>query len=215
MPTEGVEERLARIESELQLLRDREAIRDVLYRYCRAADRLDVELLKSCYHPDAYDTHWFFNGNAHDFADYVIGEVLPDALGSEHAISNPLIEIDGDRAFCESRVTVLHRLALGNRAEQLDQIWHCRYLDVFERRDGEWKILYRHVVADGGREFEVPDLLSLQPQEALGKHGPDDPVFARFDLERLRPEPSRFADFWAPFLALHGVTDGAAVAPER
>jgi ketosteroid isomerase-like protein len=211
MSTEALEERLDRIESELRTLRDREAIRDVLYRYCRAVDRLDLALLKSCYHEDAYDAHWFFNGNAHDFADYVIGEVLPGCVASEHAISNPIIELDGDRAFCESRVTVLHRLALGDRPEQLDQVWHCRYVDLFERRGGEWRISYRHVVADGGREFEVPDLLSLQPPDALGRHGSDDAVYARFDLERLRPGPERFDDFWAPFLAMHGVTNGAAV----
>ena len=34
-------------------LLDREAIREVLARYCRAADRCDEDLLRTCYHRDA------------------------------------------------------------------------------------------------------------------------------------------------------------------
>ena len=65
-----LEQRVARLESRLQDLTDREAIREVIHRYCQAVDRCDLELLKGCYHPDGYDDHGFFAGNAHDFADY-------------------------------------------------------------------------------------------------------------------------------------------------
>lgn len=36
---------------------DRAAIENVLGTYCRAIDRLDLELLRSVYHPDAVDDH--------------------------------------------------------------------------------------------------------------------------------------------------------------
>jgi hypothetical protein len=51
----------------LRDLLDRAAIREVLYRYCRAADRCDEELMRSCYHPDALDKHGRFDGSAGDF----------------------------------------------------------------------------------------------------------------------------------------------------
>jgi len=45
---------------------DREAIENLLGLYCRAIDRLDVELLKSVYHPDGIDDHGAISANAHE-----------------------------------------------------------------------------------------------------------------------------------------------------
>ncbi len=46
-------------------------IRDVLARYTRGIDRMDTELVLSCYHPNAYDDHGAFQGSAEDFATWV------------------------------------------------------------------------------------------------------------------------------------------------
>ena len=70
--SEALESRLAALEAQVGELRDREAIREVIHRYCQAVDRCDLEMLKSCYHADGYDDHGFFAGNAHEFAEYVI-----------------------------------------------------------------------------------------------------------------------------------------------
>jgi hypothetical protein len=48
----------------IRALIDKDEIRDVIYRYCRAVDRCDLELMLSCYRPDARDHHTFFIGNA-------------------------------------------------------------------------------------------------------------------------------------------------------
>lgn len=41
----------------LQELLDRQAIYDVMMRYCRGVDRFDADLITSAYHPDARDDH--------------------------------------------------------------------------------------------------------------------------------------------------------------
>lgn len=41
----------------LQQMLDREAIRDLVWRYCRAVDRRDFAALSALYHPDAIDEH--------------------------------------------------------------------------------------------------------------------------------------------------------------
>ena len=89
----ALHDRIATLERHLEVHDAKEQIRDVLYRYARGADRCDLELFKSCYHPDATDCHWFYNGNADDFADWVI-PVLRDCDNSQHSITNPLIELD-------------------------------------------------------------------------------------------------------------------------
>ena len=54
--------------------RSREAIREAAMRYSRGVDRLDAELMKSAYWPDATDDHGRFVGNGWEFADRVVGQ---------------------------------------------------------------------------------------------------------------------------------------------
>ncbi|OZC62848.1 hypothetical protein CH267_00410 [Rhodococcus sp. 06-621-2] len=188
-----LESRLAALESEVTDLRDREAIRDVLHRYCRGADRLDAEAMKSCYHEDAYDTHWFSNGPAQEFSEWVIADCLPAAHTTVHTLTNEIIEIEGDRAFVESHVHVLHEMAAPGDDPQkpfVHQLMECRYVDLFEKRDGQWKISYRHVVVDNNLELRVPEMPVLIP-ESMGKRSKEDPAYAGFDLEKLRPADFR------------------------
>ena len=57
-------------EGDVQKLLDREAIKELVNLYCRAADRHDHELMRSLYHQDAIDDHGsFFKGLAMDFID--------------------------------------------------------------------------------------------------------------------------------------------------
>ena len=44
----------------LQALLDKDAIRDLVTAYCRAADRKDTALMRSLYHPDATEDHGAF-----------------------------------------------------------------------------------------------------------------------------------------------------------
>src|SRR5262249_14862364 len=106
-----VEQRLAAIDARLQELEDREAIRHVLYTYARGVDRCDADILKErVYFADATDLHgWTFGGNAHEFVDHVL-ELLRHNPINRHMISNPNIELDGDRAFVESYYISTHRL---------------------------------------------------------------------------------------------------------
>jgi len=60
------------LEQKIQSILDRQEIEQVLAMYCRAIDRMDLELLKSVYHPDGTDDHGSFSGNAHEFAKQII-----------------------------------------------------------------------------------------------------------------------------------------------
>ena len=51
-------------------------IHEVMMRYCRGVNRLDPELVKSCYHPDALEDHGASQGNAHEYSgEFTPGEV--------------------------------------------------------------------------------------------------------------------------------------------
>ena len=182
----GEADRLEKLERRLAYLEDREAIRDVIYRYCRAVDRADVELLKSCYWSDGFDDHGFYGGNAHEFAEFV-GPLLRVTTSTTHSCSNPIIEIEGDKAYCETQVDVLHRIVEGD--DFINEWGQCRYLDIFEKRDGVWRIAVRTYAGDGMFWFT--------------RH-PEDPVYRLRtirDTVQVR-EPAK--DFWG---TLHSLGD--------
>ena len=144
-------------ETAIDELLAKQEIRDALMRYSRGIDLLDADLVKSAYHPDAYDDHGTFKGNAHEFAEHVIVG-LSRLECTEHFLGNSLIEVEGDRAYSETYHVAYHRIPAGGDGVAKDFTWGGRYVDVFERREGgPWLILHRTVVHSWSRIDDVAD----------------------------------------------------------
>jgi SnoaL-like domain len=171
------------IETRLQQLEDRQAIYDAIVRYCRGVDRSDPDLVLAAFHDDAIDNHF---GVILPFREAIgtlkaarAGGGPPSKTTTMHNICNVLIELDGDIARCESYVMVMARLPQDSGGA-IDWLHAGRYVDRFERRNGEWRIAYRTVVYDLERFDEVvpaPDGLSQArylDNAVRGKRGLDD-----------------------------------------
>ncbi|MHA7837063.1 MAG: nuclear transport factor 2 family protein [bacterium] len=127
----------------LQSLLDRQAIRDVLSRYCRGLDRMDKEMAYAVWHPDAtacYDG--IYEGSGHGFVDWV-WEAHASMERHSHQITNVLIELDGDRATSEAYVTVVLWTRPDAEGCQQELVGRGRYLDRWERRGRVWAIAHR------------------------------------------------------------------------
>ncbi|MWA03218.1 nuclear transport factor 2 family protein [Actinomadura sp. LD22] len=153
------------LERRVQLIWDRQEIERVLRRYCRAIDRLDLDLLRSVYHPDATDAHGTFEGDAHEFAEFIVDRIRRQTSYGFHTVTNAIIEVDGDRATSESSYFGYHRIpggwdsvsaffgegyaasakADGALDQEHEYVCGGRYLDRFARRDGTWRILRRRI----------------------------------------------------------------------
>jgi hypothetical protein len=48
-------------------LLDKQAITEVLYRYCRGCDRAEEQAIRACFHPDSMHRHGGFEGTSVDF----------------------------------------------------------------------------------------------------------------------------------------------------
>jgi hypothetical protein len=120
----------------LEELLAREEITDVVKRLARGTDRLDEELIASCYHPGAIDDHNVFRGDGAAFARWVV-ETLPHFDATMHFVSPPLIELDMDRARADTYCVAHHLTATS------DMVLGLRYVDRFERRSGAWRIAKR------------------------------------------------------------------------
>ena len=138
-------------QSALRVLLDKQEITEVLARYCRAIDRLDEELLRSVYWPDGYDDHMSFAGLVAEFIPEAIKSCASIFKSTVHSISNILIEVDGDVAHSETYFTSFNRLSQTRDGREYDRITCARYLDRFERRNGEWRIADRVMTRDWRR----------------------------------------------------------------
>jgi hypothetical protein len=154
------------MDHELATLRAHLEIRQVLYRYCRGVDRGDRELLKRVYHADATDDHGAWKGPGQEFADYIVDALDRQSGASQHHITNVLVEVDGDAAAAESYFIAFHPYTPGGTEAEHMAFVGGRYLDRFERRDGEWRIADRKVVLDwtradvAGESWMAADLFS-------------------------------------------------------
>jgi len=165
----------------VKALLDRQAIQDVLTRYCRGADRADVALIADAYHPDATEDHGgIYCGPA---AAYVaqLAAILPRAGLINHMTTNVLIELDGDIARVESYILTFARMK--KDGEKFDTLTLARAVDRFERRNGAWKIAARRLVWEWNHEMPFAEtwgrgLIAPDPSILVrGKKAPDDLVY--------------------------------------
>lgn len=130
----------------VEQLADLEACREAARRYSRGVDRLDPDEMRAAYWPEAVDEHGRFQGNAWEFVDYCM-------TGHDrwrftmHTIYNHTVELDDDGRHARGEaynVTWLRRAD-----EDLLDVWFGRYLDRYEKRGDEWRILHRVCVHEG------------------------------------------------------------------
>lgn len=158
----------------LDELADRQAIRDLLASYCRGVDRLDLDLVRSCYARDGVDHHTGFSGPADDYVAW-LGRGLPLLDGTQHVLGTHLCEVYGEVALSETSGTAAH---WGTPADEpaLNFTTGFRYVDRLVRENGRWVIAERYAV----REWTRSDAGRRRTAEADGPRGRrdrDDPWY--------------------------------------
>ena len=166
----------------LETLIDREAIRDCLYMYCRGIDRLDEKALRAAYWPDATDSHGAYKGSASGFIDMALVK-LQQAGRMVHQISNILIELHGHEAAVESYFTAYQEEKDAN-GQAIETMLCGRYVDRFQKRQGEWRVVARTVVYDWQKKSALSGPLtpeSFELRQPTGGRQPNDAVYALLD----------------------------------
>lgn len=112
----------------IQEVADRQAITDLLYRYCRAMDRIDHELGYGIWHDDGEADYGenVFQGSGRGFIDHVC-EQHSHLINHSHQVTNVVIELNGDKAASEAYVTANLRMERGGKLMQIQVL--SRYLD--------------------------------------------------------------------------------------
>lgn len=154
-------------------LADRVQIEEVLARYCRGVDRCDEATLAAAYHDDATDDHGTFTGPAHEFAAWATKGAAQVWHASHHTVANVIIDWTGpDSAQVECYVLAFNRRVDDGPVE----VFAGRYLDCFERRNGDWRIAHRTALRDVDTLVDRRGWAGRIPE---GGRFPDDPLYHR------------------------------------
>jgi hypothetical protein len=157
----------------LQNLADRQAITDLIYRYCRSVDRLDIALGHSIWHFDGIADYGaaVYQGDGRGVIDHICAQHR-HTLHHSHQVSNIVIDLDADRAGSESYVTATLRIKRGERLQQMT-IWG-RYVDQWSRRQGRWGLDKRVSIRDFD---EVREVVAMYEHD-LGRRDRSDPSYS-------------------------------------
>jgi SnoaL-like domain len=133
--------------AEMTELESRARIEDALNSYCRGIDRLHAPSIEAAFHPGAvlmdYGVEPF---TIEAFVPYVLASLSKRFVATQHRLSNTTVKLDGDAALVESYVLATH--VAQNDAGRTMYTFTGRYIDQFECRDGDWRIVHRSLRND-------------------------------------------------------------------
>lgn len=130
-------------------MRDRQAIADLIHRYCIHVDQYQPEEVAKLFLEDAVVDYGPALGGPMKGREPLVRTLrlgLANFEATHHQVSNVLLDFEGeDRARGVTYVTAWHR----PKREAPDMIVRARYDDVFERREGAWGIAERRILVAG------------------------------------------------------------------
>lgn len=175
-------------QDQITALHDKQCLYENLMLYCRGADRLDIDLIKSTYWPDSFDDHGGYVGDGYGWADFI--HDFRDRLNScNHHVTNVLCEIEGNRAKRES----MFNGVVVFKEPDVTFFHGGRYRDLCEKREGEWKILRRVCIWDWSdvRKTEPGwDIFGIPVNSNWGSRSGDDPIYKDWFASEPTARPS-------------------------
>ncbi len=132
----------------IDILIEKEAIRELVLKYSRGVDRQDMALLRDLYTDDATDTHGdTFDGSADDYVAF-LARSLPYIKYSGHHVCNHMVSVDGSEGEGEVYAIAIHVFPDG-QGGYIEDLMCVRYIDRYRKEaDGQWRFAKRLVTYD-------------------------------------------------------------------
>jgi ketosteroid isomerase-like protein len=169
------------MDKKLQELLDHFEITKVLKEYCHAVDRMDHARMAAVYARDSWDDHGPNKCSGQEFAARIIGLMRSSTtVSSSHMLGQSMIVIDGDTAGADT-----YFLASGLKIENGGQVINQmagRYVDVFVREQGSWKIKSRTCVHDWSISLPISGDWLGKSAYIQGKRSGEDPSYSVLGL---------------------------------
>lgn len=159
------------LDGRLQTLLDRETLFDLVRRERFARDQRRFDVMRACFHRDAYVRTSWYEGRGGDAYVEATRTWMGNAGNSKHWVFPAFARVSADRATVESPAMIFNRARL--HGVEVDFHVFCRFFSRAVREEGDWKLLSFEVL------FERDVMKPVNPAEPL----PVDWVL----LETLRP----------------------------
>jgi len=157
---------MAKIKTVEDLLAE-QAIRKAVTCYSRGADRCDIELLKSAFHDDAEVRYGSYDGHYAEFCENVVAGHFAMNY-TTHTVLNEYYDIDAEANKGVGEIYVLAFLSMSQAGDVMavehykesdsdggfEYVVAGRYVDQYEGRDGDWRIVMRQYIIDWSRTSE-------------------------------------------------------------
>jgi SnoaL-like protein len=127
---------------------DRMAIRDLIENWAIWRDAGDWERFATVWHEDGWMSATWFQGSAADFIR-VSKEGWDKGVSILHFQGGMSIDLEGDRAIAQSKMTISQRGAVHGVA--CDVVCTGRFFDFVEKRRGQWGVVRRQPIYEKDR----------------------------------------------------------------
>ena len=141
-----------------QELIDKQEIYDVLMDYTHSMDRVDDDLLRSVFWPDCVVgfPSDVYQGDVNGFLDkFLLNQLHVEFSRTQHFVGNFRCQLEGDVAYVEAYLMANHRATDDHYkwAGKHVILWG-RYVQRYEKRNGEWKIAEHRLLLDWEKDLE-------------------------------------------------------------
>lgn len=160
------------LEAEVRDLAARRDIQRAVHRYIRGQDRMLPEIQRTAFHPGAHVDCGLFEGDGDAWTEWAQA-IFASMKGTQHLLGQIDIDVRGDEADGEVYFLAWHRIV----EDGADRDWFFagRYIDRYEKRDGEWRIARRRELVDWIRNDPPTDaFIAANPGMHRAGRGTDD-----------------------------------------
>jgi hypothetical protein len=172
------------LEKKLRETIDRQEIWHLMQRYGRGLDRIDRELLRGCYWDDCIEDHDSLVGTVDEFIDWALAS-SKSFVECHHGLMNHYVELDGDNAYGET-----YYLFIGYTAQPPHFMSMGRYIDHYQRRNGEWRFANRITIIE--KNYDLAESKSGEGHPtSYGPHERQHTSKDRDDVSYQRPPRPR------------------------
>ena len=145
-------------------LEDRLAVRELIENWVIWRDSLLWERFRTLWHPEGRMWATWFQGPYEDFIR-VTEEGYAKGVRIMHFLGGSSIDVKGDRALAQSRVTICQRAPVDGVL--CDVICSGRFYDFLEKRKSRWGLVLRRLTYERDRLDPVDPAATLRLDPAL------------------------------------------------
>lgn len=135
-------------------LQTREALRDLISHYCRAADSCEVARLAELFHPEGLVDSGVIRAKPKEFAEQFVTWLHQNTVSVFHAVCGAQFEVSGEQAKGDIQVMALCQMNAAHGDKRI--ITAGRYYDKYVMHGGKWLISERIFKPELSWDFSPP-----------------------------------------------------------